>query len=75
MAQSGANIAILCRDRQKAEEALAELKPLGGRYESFDCDITDLKSVRKAVSEVYVSFGEINILVNNAGVSSGVRAA
>ncbi len=69
MAQSGANIAILCRDRQKAAEALAELKPLGGRYESFGCDVTDLASVRRAVAEVYESFKEINILVNNAGIS------
>jgi NAD(P)-dependent dehydrogenase (short-subunit alcohol dehydrogenase family) len=35
MAESGANIAILCRDRKKAEEALNELKPLGGKYESL----------------------------------------
>jgi len=35
MAQQGANIAILCRDAAKAAEAIAELKPLGGKYESF----------------------------------------
>ncbi|NMA37948.1 MAG: SDR family oxidoreductase [Papillibacter sp.] len=69
MAESGANIAILCRDRKKAEEALNELKPLGGKYESFDCDVTDRVSVRKAVAEVYASFGHVDILVNNAGVS------
>lgn len=69
MAQMGANIAILCRDSKKAQEALAELEQYGGKYESFSCDVTDLKSVRKAVAEVYDSFENIDILVNNAGVS------
>ena len=69
MAQVGANIAILCRDSKKAEEALAELSQYGGKYESFSCDVTDLVSVRHAVSAVYDSFENIDILVNNAGVS------
>lgn len=69
MAQVGANIAILCRDSKKAEEALAELSQYGGKYESFSCDVTDLESVRCAVEQVCDSFGHIDILVNNAGVS------
>ena len=69
MAQVGANVAILCRDSKKAEEALAELSQYGGKYESFSCDVTDLVSVRRAVAEVYDSFENIDILVNNAGVS------
>ena len=70
MAQSGANIAILCRDIEKAKSAIEELQPYKGKYECFACDVTDLVSVRKAVAEVYASFGEINILVNNAGVAT-----
>ena len=69
MAQCGADIAILCRDGKKAEEALAQLRPYGGKYESFSCDVTDIKDVRRAVGEVYDEFGKVTILVNNAGVS------
>ena len=69
MAQCGADIAILCRDRAKAAEALAELQQYGGKYRSFDCDVTSLPSVRKAVADVMAEFGGIDILVNNAGVS------
>ncbi len=32
MAQSGANVAILCRNMQKAENALKELSPIGGKW-------------------------------------------
>ena len=69
MAQSGANIAIFCRDSAKAKEAVSELAPNGGHYESFSCDISDMKSVRKAVSEGYEAYGNFDILVNNAGIS------
>jgi len=68
-AQNGANVAILCRNMEKAKSALDELAQYGGKYESFSCDVKDLKSVRKAVSEVYESFGNIDILVNNSGIS------
>ena len=69
MAEQGANIAIFCRDLSKARETLEELSQYGGKYESFSCDVADLKNVRKAVAEAYDSFGQFDILVNNAGVS------
>ncbi len=69
MAQSGANIAILCRDSVKAQDALTQLAQYGGQYQSFSCDITSLPSVRTAVAQVYDCFGQVDILVNNAGVS------
>ena len=69
MAQSGANIAILCRNREKAAEAIAELAQYGGKYESFDCDITSIPSLKAAAEKVVEAFGGVDILVNNAGVS------
>lgn len=69
MAESGANIAILCRDSKKAAEAITELQKYGGKYESFSCDVTNIKSVHSAVAAVCESFGNIDILVNNAGIS------
>ena len=58
MAQSGANVAILCRDQTKAAEALEQLGPYGGRYMAFDCDVTDLRSVRAAAEKVAAQFGD-----------------
>ena len=69
MAESGANVAILCRDSAKAAEALETLRPFGGRYMAFNCDVCDLKSVRAAAANVAEDFGDTDILVNNAGVS------
>jgi len=73
MAQVGANIAILCRNQQKATEALAELAQYGGKYRSFRCDVTNLESVKTAADAVEKEFGGIDILVNNAGTSCAVK--
>jgi NAD(P)-dependent dehydrogenase (short-subunit alcohol dehydrogenase family) len=69
LAQSGANVAILCRDEETGLKTVEDLKQYGGKYEYFHCDITDIKEVRVAVAAVYASFGNIDILINNAGVS------
>ena len=70
MAQAGANVAVFCRDMDKGKEALEILKTYGGKHECFACDVADLRSVRKAVAEVYSYYGGIDILVNNAGVAA-----
>ena len=71
LAECGADIAILCRNQEKAKSALEELSVYGGRYKAFFCDIVDLKSVIAAVDAAYEEFGDIEILVNNSGVGSG----
>jgi NAD(P)-dependent dehydrogenase (short-subunit alcohol dehydrogenase family) len=72
-AQSGANVAILCRDITAAESAIKELAQYGGKYESFSCDVTKPADIRAAIAKVYDSFGQIEILVNNSGVSCDIE--
>ena len=69
MAQSGANVAILCRDSAKAQEALETLRAYGGNHMAFNCNITNLTSVNETAKQVAEQFGGVDILVNNAGVS------
>ncbi len=69
-AQSGANVAILCRNKQKGDEAAESLQQYGGKYICVQCDTSDFTSVINAVDAVYKAFGEVNTLVNNAGVST-----
>ena len=71
LAESGVNIAILCRNMDKAKTALEELRTYGGKYKAFSCDIMDIKSVIAAVDEAFSEFGDIGILVNNSGVAGG----
>ena len=68
-AEQGANCAIFCRNMAKAAEALEELKEIGGTHKAYSCDVTDFESIRKAIAEVYADYEQIDILVNNSGIS------
>ena len=68
LAECGANVAILCRNMEKAENALNQLKSFDVKSQAFSCDILDPESIRIAVDGVCSAFGEINILVNNSGI-------
>ena len=70
MAECGVDVAILCRNMQKAENALKELSAYGGKYQAFSCDVTSPESVHTAVADAWAAFGDIEILVNNSGISS-----
>ena len=71
LAECGVNIAILCRNMDKAKNALEELKQFGGKYQAFSCDLLNPESVKEAVDGAIAAFGDIDILVNNSGVAAG----
>lgn len=65
LSESGANVAVVGRDRGKAEEAASALKNARG----FGCDVSDPAAVTALVEEVEKAFGAVDILVNNAGIT------
>jgi len=71
-AQSGANVVILCRNHESGLKAVEEIKQYGGRHASFQCDVSDIKSVKAAVREVFGFFDHVDVLINNAGVATTV---
>jgi len=66
LAKSGARVAVVGRDLQKAKEAAASV---GNGSQGFACDVTDTTAVTKLVADVEAAFGSIDILVNNAGIT------
>lgn len=69
-AESGANVAILCRNLDSGRLAVSEIEKLGGRYTAIGCDVADIDSVTAAVAEVFKFFDNVDVLVNNAGVAT-----
>ena len=65
LAESGANVAVVGRDKAKAEEGAASLRNARG----FSCDVSDAASVTALVEDVEKAFGSLDILVNNAGIT------
>ncbi len=69
-AQSGANVAILCRNKEGGDKVAESLNQYGGTCFCVACDTSSFESVQNAVKEIYKVFPEVNVLVNNAGVST-----
>jgi NAD(P)-dependent dehydrogenase (short-subunit alcohol dehydrogenase family) len=69
-AESGANVAVLCRNLESGKKAVSEIEKLGGRYAAFQCDVADIESVKAAAAEVFKFFDNVDVLVNNAGVAT-----
>ncbi len=71
-AQSGANVAILCRNYESGCKAAKELEQYGTRVTCVQVDISDIESVKKAKEEVFKFFDHVDVLCNNAGVATTV---
>jgi 3-oxoacyl-[acyl-carrier protein] reductase len=65
-AQSGARVAVVGRDLQRAEEAASAV---GNNAAGFAADVGDTAAIAKLVGDVEKAFGSIDILVNNAGIT------
>jgi len=69
-AAHGARVAILDVDGAGAKKAAAELGP---DHVGFACDVTQKTDCERAVADVLGAFNQIDILINNAGVTQAIK--
>jgi NAD(P)-dependent dehydrogenase (short-subunit alcohol dehydrogenase family) len=69
-ARAGATVAIVGRDPKKAKARLERIAKEGGKSEFFPCDTTLRPALEKLLADVVAKFGQVDILVNGAGVNS-----
>ena len=69
-AEHGARVAILDLDAAGANQAAEEL---GAGHIGIGCDVGNLTSCRKAAEQAIASFGQIDILINNAGITQPLK--
>jgi len=67
LAKAGADLVITSRRRASLTEFETEMKALGRRVVSLELDVRDEVSIRRMAGEAQAAFGQIHILVNNAG--------
>lgn len=66
----GANVAVnYAGNEAKAQEVVDELEKKGVQAIKIQADVTDEDAVKKMVKEVIQTFGSLEILVNNAGIT------
>jgi NAD(P)-dependent dehydrogenase (short-subunit alcohol dehydrogenase family) len=72
LAHQGAKVALCARDAEAVRKAADEISPGDGRVLGFRADVTDKSDVRSLVQAVVARWGQIHILVNNAGTNARV---
>lgn len=68
--ENGANVALIGSRKESAEQAAAQLTDYPGRVMALWPDLCDPDQVRQAFESVKAKFGSLDILANNAGISS-----
>lgn len=66
LAASGARVAVHFNKNRETAEQLA--KTIGNRSKTFQADLASTDSCQLLFKEVVAEFGQINVLVNNAGI-------
>jgi gluconate 5-dehydrogenase len=74
LAEAGASLMILARREQWLTPTLNEFRARGFRCEGEICDVSKPKEVQLCVGKTIDTYGQIDVLVNNAGVTWGAPA-
>jgi len=67
LAKAGADLILTSRRRDTLAEFEAEMRALGRRTLAIELDVRDHTSIQRMAAEAAAAFGQIHILVNNAG--------
>lgn len=70
LAEQGARVAIFDLDEKKAAAAAADIGP---EHIGLACDVTRNDVCKKAVERVIAAFGQVDVLVNNAGITQPLK--
>lgn len=68
-ASQGARLALFDIDAKALAQAQTELDLSGARCLSLVGSVTDVNRVNQAVQEIVQAFGQLDVLINNAGIS------
>jgi NAD(P)-dependent dehydrogenase (short-subunit alcohol dehydrogenase family) len=70
LAQAGADIAVVGRNRAKLDETARAVETAGRRAAVVQADVTDEAAVSRMREEILRSFGKVDVLFSNAGITS-----
>lgn len=74
LASRGATVLLACRSHQRGEQARQALLPLArAGIDVLELDLADLASVNRAARQVAEQYGQLDLLINNAGVMAPPR--
>ena len=68
-AQAGANIALCDLQEDWLSETFEKVKSFGSRAETYGINVADVENVTEGIKAIESDFGQIDVLVNNAGIT------
>lgn len=68
LAERGADVGLVARRTEELREAAREVSDRGGRAATAPCDVADPQAVAEAHRKLCRELGEVDILVNAAGI-------
>lgn len=70
LAEAGAAVALTSRELERAQTAAATIQTTTGQTcRGYACEVSDEAQVKALVAQVSADFGQIDILINNAGIN------
>ncbi len=75
LAQLGATVVMVCRDRAKGEAAQSEIKAKSGNQavDLLLADLSSQQSIRQLAQDFKQRYSQLHVLINNAGVFNLTR--
>src|ERR1700712_5364858 len=70
LAAAGARVVLSGRNQERGEQAVAEIRAAGGKADFVAAALHDAASAQALATEALSLAGNIDVLVNNAGVYS-----
>lgn len=67
-AAAGMNVVLVDMKEDALSEAAAALSDGEGRVMAKRCDVSDIEAVKALAAEVDAAFGNVHVLMNNAGI-------
>jgi NAD(P)-dependent dehydrogenase (short-subunit alcohol dehydrogenase family) len=74
LAEMGSHVVLCARQQERCLQAARELQKHGVKALALACDVKSQTSIQGVVDATLSEFGQIDILINNAGISWGAPA-
>jgi len=74
LAQIGAELVLLGRNEKKLAETSSEISKSVGKCKWYSVDVTNTKEISNSVQKIRKECGEIDVLVNSAGINIPQKA-
>jgi 3-oxoacyl-[acyl-carrier protein] reductase len=69
LSKAGAKVVLISRSIDALKSVESEIKSNGGEAISITADVSNLESFTNAISQVVETWGTVDILINNAGIT------